>query len=356
MILNYLLEKEFKQIRRNSFLPRMIIMFPIIIMLVIPWITNLEVKNIKLRVVDNDHSSTSQRMVHEMEASKYFIFEGLSPSYDDAIREVESGNADIIAVIPQHYERDLVNNHPTNVLIAANSVNGTKGGMGSAYLSSIITPSTSIKEPISVLNLFNKYQDYKVFMIPALMAILLILMCGFMPALNIVGEKESGTIEQINVTPVSKFSFIIAKIIPYWIIGLLVMTICFILSWVVYGITSAGPLPLIYLLAILMALIMSSLGLIISNYSDTMQQAMLVMWFCMVCFILLSGLFTPVRSMPDWAQALTLINPMRYFIDGMRTIFIRGGNITSISQQLLPLSLFATVMSLWSIWSYKKNN
>lgn len=356
MVLNYLLEKEFKQIRRNSFLPRMIIMFPIIIMLVIPWITNLEVKNIKLRVVDNDHSSTSQRMVHEMEASKYFIFQGLSPSYDDAIREVESGNADIIAVIPQHYERDLVNNHPSNVLIAANSVNGTKGGMGSAYLSSIITPPSSIKEPISVLNLFNKYQDYKVFMIPALMAILLILMCGFMPALNIVGEKESGTIEQINVTPVSKFSFIIAKIIPYWIIGLLVMTICFILSWAVYGITSAGPLPLIYLLAILMALIMSSLGLIISNYSDTMQQAMLVMWFCMVCFILLSGLFTPVRSMPDWAQDLTLINPMRYFIDGMRTVFIRGGNIISISHQLLSLSIFATVMSLWSIWSYKKNN
>ena len=134
------------------------------------------------------------------------------------------------------------------------------------------------------------------------------------------------------------------------------MTICFILSWAVYGITSAGPLPLIYLLAIIMALIMSSLGLIISNYSDTMQQAMLVMWFCMVGFILLSGLFTPVRSMPDWAQALTLINPMRYFIDGMRTVFIRGGNIISISHQLLSLSLFATVMSLWSVWSYKKNN
>jgi ABC-2 type transport system permease protein len=356
MILKYLIEKEFKQIRRNSFLPKMILMFPIVMMLVIPWITNLEVKNISLRVVDNDRSTTSQRMVHEMEASNYFIFRGLSPSYDDAIKEVELGRADIIAVIPQHYERDLVNNLPTHVLVAANSVNGTKGGMGSAYLSSIITPSTSRHEPISVLNLFNKYQDYKVFMIPALMAILLILMCGFMPALNIVGEKEAGTIEQINVTPVSKFSFIIAKIIPYWVIGMFVMAICFVLSWAVYGITSAGSLSLIFLLAILMAFTMSSLGLIISNYSDTMQQAMLVMWFCMVCFILLSGLFTPVRSMPDWAQTLTIINPMRYFIDGMRTVFIRGGNALSISYQLISLSVFASVMSLWAMWSYKKNN
>lgn len=356
MMLRYLIEKEFKQIRRNSFLPKMILMFPIVMMLVIPWITSLEVKNINLRVVDNDRSTTSQRLVHEMESSNYFIFKGLSPSYSDAIREVEKGNADIIAVIPQHYERDLVTNHPTHVLVAANSVNGTKGGMGSAYLSSIITSTASIHEPISVLNLFNQYQNYKVFMIPALMAILLILMCGFMPALNIVGEKEAGTIEQINVTPVSKFAFIIAKIIPYWIIGMLVMTICFILSWAVYGITSSGSLSLIYLLAILMAFTMSSLGLIISNYSDTMQQAMLVMWFCMVCFILLSGLFTPVRSMPDWAQTLTIINPMRYFIDGMRTVFIRGGNVLSISYQLVSLSIFATVMSIWAMWSYKKNN
>lgn len=355
MMLRYLIEKEFKQIRRNSFLPKMIIMFPVVMMLVIPWITNLEVKNIKLLVVDNDRSTTSQRMVHQMEASGYFIFQGLPSSYSEAIHEVESGNTDIIAVIPQHYERDLVNRQPTHVLIAANSVNGTKGGMGSAYLSSIVTPSTSIHEPISVLNLFNKYQDYKVFMIPALMAILMILMCGFMPALNIVGEKEQGTIEQMNVTPVSKFAFIIAKIIPYWIIGLVVMTICFILSWAVYGITSAGPLPLIYLLAILMALLMSGLGLIISNYSDTMQQAMLVMWFCMVCFILLSGLFTPVRSMPDWAQTLTIINPMKYFIDGMRTVFIRGGGIANIIPQLTSLTVFASVMGLWAVWSYRKN-
>src|SRR5574344_1229380 len=115
MILKYLLQKEFKQIRRNSFLPRMIVMFPVVMMLVIPWVTNLEVKNIKLQVVDNDRSTLSQRMVHEMEKSNYFIFKGLSSSYNDAVREMENGQADIIAVIPPHYERDLVCQQPTHV-------------------------------------------------------------------------------------------------------------------------------------------------------------------------------------------------------------------------------------------------
>ena len=279
----------------------------------------------------------------------------MSTSYSEALREVEKGNADIVAVIPPHYERDKVNHFPTNVLIAANSVNGTKGGMGSSYLTSIILPSTN-KEIISTLNLFNPHQDYKVFMIPALMAILLILFCGFMPALNIVSEKEAGTIEQMNVTPVSKSAFIVAKIIPYWIIGLVVMTICFLLSWLIYGITPVGSFLLIYLLAIVMALVMSAFGLIVSNSSETMQQAMLVMWFCMVCFILLSGLFTPVRSMPDWAQILTLANPMRYFIDAMRTVFIRGGNIMNVSKDFIALGAFSVVMSIWAMWSYKKNS
>ena len=175
--------------------------------------------------------------------------------------------------------------------------------MGSAYLSQIITSHQPI--PIlqaSILNLYNKGQDYKLFMIPALFAIVMMLMTGFLPTLNIVGEKEAGTIEQINVTPVSKWSFILAKLIPYWLIALFVITVCLLLAWLVYGITPVGPVWLIYVLAMLLALFFSSFGLIVSNYSDTMQQAMFVMWFFVVSIMLLSGLFTPTRSMPQWAS------------------------------------------------------
>ena len=193
-------------------------------------------------------------------------------------------------------------------------------------------------------------------MIPALFAILLMLMTGFLPALNIVGEKEKGTIEQINVTPVSKGSFILAKLIPYWIMALFLITICLLLSWLIYGITCQGNLLLVYLLAMLLSLFFSSLGLIISNYSDTMQQAIFVMWFFVVCMLLLSGLFTPTRSMPDLAYLTTYVNPMHYFIDAIRTVFVRGGNFQSIAHQVIALATVASVMAIWAMKSYKKNS
>ena len=344
MTLRYLIQKEFLQIRRNAFLPRLIIIFPIMIMCVMPWVMQMEVKNIRVDVVDIDHTTQSQRLVHDIEASNYFIFNAMQPTYHEAMKDIERGKADIILEI-----RD------GKYLIAANAVNGTKGAMGSAYLSQIVTKDLRMNGA-DVLNLYNKGQDYKVFMIPALLAIVIMLMTGFLPTLNIVGEKETGTIEQINVTPVSKWSFILAKLIPYWLIALFVITVCLLLAWLVYGITPAGPVWLVYVLAMLLALFFSSFGLIVSNYSDTMQQAMFVMWFFVVSIMLLSGLFTPTRSMPQWAYLTTYINPMHYFIDAIRTVFIRGGGLHETVHQVLALAGIGTLMGIWAVQSYKKNS
>ena len=349
-MIKYLLQKEFLQIRRNSFMPKIIFIFPIMVMCVMPWVMNQEVKNIRVDVVDMDRTTQSQQLLHQIEASNYFIFNGQKATYQEAMKDIETSQADIILEI-----RD------GQYLIAANAVNGTKGSIGSAYLSQIVTahvmPTVSaIQSKANTLLLYNKGQNYKIFMIPALMGILMMMLCGFLPALNIVGEKENGTIEQMNVTPVSKWSFILAKLIPYWIIGLVVLTLCLVLSWLVYGITCQGPLWLVYLLAILLALFFSSFGLIVSNYSDTMQQAMLVMWFFVVCLMLLSGLFTPARSMPDWAYLTTYVNPMHYFVDAIRTVFVRGGTFQAIAHQVLALLCISTLMGVWAVQSYKKNS
>ena len=323
MTLKYLIQKEFLQIRRNAFLPKLIIMFPIVIMCVMPWVMQMEVKNIVVDVVDIDHTVDSQRLVQQIAASNYFIFGGQKATYAEAIKDIEKGKADVILEI-----RD------GKYLIAANAVNGTKGSMGSAYLSQILRGSSSfLLPPSSTTTLYNKGQDYKLFMIPALFAIVMMLMTGFLPTLNIVGEKEAGTIEQINVTPVSKWSFILAKLIPYWLIALFVITVC-----------------------LLLALFFSSFGLIVSNYSDTMQQAMFVMWFFVVSIMLLSGLFTPTRSMPQWAYLTTYINPMHYFIDAIRTVFIRGGGLHETAHQVLALAGIGTLMGCWAVQSYKKNS
>ena len=360
-MLRYLIQKEFLQIRRNAFLPRLIVIFPIMMICVMPWVMNQEVKNIRVDVVDNDRSTLSRQLVHSIEASNYFIFNGQKPTYRAALKDIEVMDADVVLVIPLHYSRDLTLGRRPQVLIAANAVNGTKGSMGSAYLSQIVTahvePSVAaMQAKLSTLFLYNKHLNYKVFMIPALFAMVMMLMCGFLPTLNIVGEKEAGTIEQINVTPVPKWAFILAKLIPYWLIALFVIVVNILLSWLIYGITCAGPLWLVFVLAMLLALFWSSFGLIISNYSDTMQQAVFVMWFFVVCMLLLSGLFTPVRSMPHLAYLTTYVNPMHYFVDGIRTVFVRGGDFHSIAHQLLALLVIASLMAVWAIKSYRKNH
>ena len=225
--------------------------------------------------------------------------------------------------------------------------------MGSSYLASIIT---SFDSKITTRNLFNQTLNYKQFMIPALIAVLIILLCGFLPALNIVSEKESGTIEQINVTPVGKFQFIMAKLIPYWVIGVLVLTMCFFLSWLVYGYVPSGSFFVIYCGVILFILVISSFGLIISNFSQTMQQSMLVMFFFMLIFNLMSGLFTPVRSMPEWAQYISAFIPPKYFINIMRGVYQRGCGFADLWQQFAALGGFAILMGVTAIISYRKRS
>lgn len=370
-MIKFLIEKEFKQLLRNSFLPKMIILFPCMIMLLMPWAATLEIKSVRLNIVDNDRSTMSQRLIGKIATSAYFRLTELAPSYQAALGNIESGAADIVMEIPQHLERDWVNGQEAHILIAANAVNGTKGGLGSSYLASIVNdysaelhaehPSSvaEIRPPsirLDTQTLFNPDLNYKLYMVPALMVMALTLICGFLPALNVVSEKEVGTIEQINVTPVSKFMFILAKLLPYWIIGFIVFTLCFVLAWALYGIVPVGNFGIIYIFATLFVLTMSGFGLVISNYSATMQQSMFVMWFFLIIFILMSGLFTPIKSMPAWAQMITQFNPLRYLMEVMRMVYLRGSSFGDLLPQFAVLLLFAFAINTWAVVSYRKNH
>ena len=374
-MLKFLIEKEFKQLLRNSFLPRLIIGYPCIVMIIMPWATNMEIKNISVNVVDNDHSVVSQRLIHKIDASSYFRLNNLSPTYNSALRDIESGDADVILEIPRHFEKTLENGEASHVLLAANAVNGSKGGLASSYMtatladynaqlhvenpsSGIVQEAASSVQPsvsVSEKNLYNPHLNYKLFMVPALMVMLVTVICGFLPALNIVSEKEVGTIEQMNVTPVGKFKFILAKLIPFWVVGFVVLTLSFGLAWLIYGILPVGSLGIIYLLSALFVLVMSGFGLVISNHSATMQQAMFVMFFFIIILLLMSGLFTPVMSMPQWAQIITILNPLKYFVDIMRMVYLKGSGLTDLSLQIGALLAFATLFNFWAVKSYRKS-
>jgi len=374
-MIKYLLEKEFKQIFRNAFIPKLILAMPVMMMLVLPWAANQEIKNVKLSVIDNNRSAISERLINKIVASGYFRLTDVSTSYNEAMQSVDQGKSDIILEIPPAFEKDLYKSGFANVMISANAVNGMKGGLGSAYLAGIIndfTKELKIKneelregaEHLLILNSqflivpqfrFNPTLEYKVFMIPALFVMLLTLLTGFLPALNIVGEKELGTTEQLNVTPMNKGIFILAKLIPYWIIGFVILSICMGLAALIYGLSPAGSMATIYLYAVIYILVVSGLGIVISNYSDTMQQAMFVMFFFMLIIILLSGLFTPISSMPRWAQVITSINPLKYFMEVMRAVYLKGSSMKELLPQFFALCGFAVMFNAWAVMSYRKS-
>lgn len=367
-MIKYLIEKEFKQIVRNPFIPKLILLFPCMIMILMPWAANLEIKNIRLNIVDNDCSPLSRKLIQKISASTYFRITAFTSTYDEGLCNIESGDADIVLEIPLHFEKDWMQKKTPQFLLTVNAVNGTKGGIGSSYLSSIISDYannmmaergidvSSMQMPIQTFNLYNPWLNYKLFMVPALMVMLLTLVCGALPALNIVGEKEAGTIEQINVTPVGKFTFVFAKLIPYWLIGLVILTIAFVLAWLLYDIFPQGHFLTLYFFSVIFLLLVSGFGLVVSNYSSTLQQAMFVMFFFMLILVLMSGLFTPIHSMPYWAQFVTYVNPLRYFVEVMRSVYLRGGDVADLLPQMVALLMFAVGFNLWAVYSYRKNS
>lgn len=371
--LKYLIEKEFKQTLRNSIIPKLIVGYPIMVMLIFPWAINFEVKNIKVSVVDHNNSSYSQRLIQKVDASKYFIINNITSNYNEAMIDIEQSDADIILEIQPSFDKNIVKNRTAEVMLSANSVNGTRGLLGNAYMSQILNdysselrselaykgmPSRQKMSYISVVPQykFNENLDYKVFMIPALMVMMVTLICGILPALNIVSEKENGTIQQINVTPVNKYQFILAKLIPYWIIGFIILSIAFVVVGLLYGIWPAGGFLPLYVSSLIFIIGISGLGLIISNYSETLQQAMFLAFFFILIIILLSGLFTPIASMPKWAQIVAHSNPLSYFMEIMRMIYLKGSSYSGIAAPLLSLLGFAFGFNLWAVLSYSKSN
>lgn len=378
--LGFLVQKEFKQFFRNSFLPRMLVGFPIVAILVIPWVANMEIKNINLSIVDFDKSTLSNELIAKIQAGDYFKVVQNALSFESAKECIYLAKCDIIVEIPNDFEANMLS-QSASIALYANAINSTKGTLGAGYLSNIIAEFSAEKNAkildlrnfgttsanlanlanLEVLSLYayNPHLDYKLYMIPALTVMVLTLLCGFLPAFNIIGEKQSGNIEQINVSPLPKSLFIISKVIPYWIMGIVVISVCFLLAFVVYGFASKGGYGSIFVFALVYILVVTGLGLVISNYSNTMQQAMFVSYFFILILILLSGLFTSIKSMPLWAQMLTLANPLRYFIESLRAIFLKGDSLLDspfLWWDLCALVGFALVFNLWAIISYKKQS
>lgn len=374
-VLRTLIIKELRQFRRNPFLPKLVVGFPLAIVLILPWIANMDVKGVSVGIVDADRSDVSRRITSHVEASEYLRLHDLYADYPSALADLEDGHIDAILEIPNGFGHSL-HATPKRLSIWANGVNAMKGSLGSQYLMQTVmkaiptgntpmqpsfesseilhSPLSIINSQLSIVNYYNPTMDYKHFMIPALMIMLMVMVGGFLPALNLVSEKELGTIEQINVTPVSRLVFTLSKLIPFWVICLLELALCMTLALLVYGLPVAGSVGAIFLAALLFIIVMSSIGVIIANLSETMQQTMFLMLFIVLSFILLSGLMTPIESMPLWTQHFTRLLPPTYMVEIMRAVYLRGTTIVELSGAYLALTAFALIFATLASFTYRK--
>jgi ABC-2 type transport system permease protein len=369
--LRFILQKEFIQILRDPAILRVILTMPIVQLIILPFAADYEVKNINLAIVDQDHSTYSRQLVSKMTASGYFRLMDFADSYNDAMTSIEQDKADLVVVIPPQFERQLVRENAGKLQLAVNAVNGVKAGLGGAYAVSIIRdfnaeirldwlPPTKTNalptiETVPVL-WYNPHLNYRIFMVPGILVVLVTMVGMFLSALNIVREKEIGTIEQLNVTPIKKWEFVLGKLIPFWVLGVFILTIGLGISRLVFGIIPMGSLFLIYGFAAVYLLTCLGLGLLISTFADTQQQAMFIAFFFMMIFILLGGLYTNIDSMPKWAQIVTKFNPVSYFIEVIRMVILKGSRFSDVQEQFFTMCGFAVAFNALAVWNYRKRS
>ena len=370
--IGYIIQKEFKQIFRNKGMLPIIFVLPILQLVILSNAATYEVKNIKFAYIDADRTSTSRALIEKFNASSYFDVLANYPNNKKANAAMLAGEVDVVLEIPNHFERDLLKAKKAALGISINAIDGAAAGIQNGYINQIVqsfnqeivvehrSVSPSIQKPIRITSIpsfwYNITLDYKTFMVPGILVLLVTMISLFLSGMNIVREKEIGTLEQLNVTPIRKGEFIIGKLLPFWIIGMGLLTIGLILAKLIFNTPMLGSILLLYFYTSIYILVILGMGLLISNFTDTQQQAMFIAWFFVVIFILMSGLFTPIESMPRWAQIVTEFNPIKYFVEIVRMVLLKGSGFKDILPQLLKTLAYAVVMNVLAVWSYKKVN
>lgn len=365
----FLLQKEFLQIFRDRIILAMILIMPTMQLILLPLAANYEVRHIGVSIVDHDRSAASHQLIMKITATDYFDLVRYTGSYPEALQLIESNQTDVILEIPNGFERSLVRENEQTLFISTNAINGVKANIGAAYLNRIImdfntglradllVDSKGLAQPlidVRTIDRFNPHLLYHVFMVPGILALLLTMISVYLSALNIVREKELGTIEQINVTPITRLQFISGKLIPFWLLGFVTLTIGLLVARFVYGIVPVGNIGLIYLFSGVYLTAVLGLGLLISTVAETQQQAMFVAFFFMMIFIMMGGLFTSIESMPLWAQWLTYLNPVRYIIEVMRLVILKGAGFSEIRLHFLVVAGMAILLNTWAVLKYRK--
>ena len=373
-ILRFLLRKEYLQIFRDRIMVAQLLLLPAIQLALLANAATFEVTSARLVVVDEDRSATSRGLVDRMRAAGRFRLVEATPSAERADDAMMRRKAGVILHIPHDFERDLVRTRTAPVQLVLNAEDGAAAGVTLSYAQRIVAEyaaelavtlhlSPALGErpvagqgrlDVRARGWYNPDLDYRYYMVPGILVQLVTMVGTLLTALNIVREKELGTLEQLNVTPVTRGQFIAAKLIPLWSLGLVALTIGMLVAHFAFHVPMRGSVLLVFATASIYLLAALGVGLLVSTMVSTQQQAMFVTFFIVLVYLLMSGLFTPVRSMPTWAQWLAQANPVMHFIEIMRAVMLRGAGLREIAHSLAVLSAIAIAVFTLSVRQYAK--
>ncbi|MCF8369006.1 MAG: ABC transporter permease [Bacteroidales bacterium] len=365
----YIIQKEFIQIFRDKTMLPIIIALPFVQLIVLVYAATFEMKEIKMAIVDQDLSATSRKLTSKFEGSPFYQLEEFTFSMQEAQDLLSADKIDLIINISNGFEKKLMKEEKAEVQLLINAINATSAGLVNAYSSyviadfnrnilvenlSFVTPHKLQQIKVDYSFWYNPGLNYKIYMLPGILVILITLIGAFLAALNIVREKEMGNIEQINVTPIQKYQFITGKLIPFWIIAMFELAFGLTLGKILFDIPMVGSLPLLFGFAGVYLFVALGLGLLVSTMADTQQQVMFIIFFFMLTFILMSGIFTPTESMPDWAHYVNITNPFAYFMRVIRMVLLKGSGFADISKEFFSLLAYGAIILSLAVWRYRK--
>jgi len=365
----FLIRKEFIQIFRNKFIGRAIFAVPIVQMLILVPAVTFEIRELRICIIDQDLSSESRSLVNRLEGSTFFRITNTTFSEEEGNRLLLEDKCNLVLHIPEDFGRETGSGKQGHLLATVNAINASSAQLSWAYLNGVIREFNSDLlmqninsiQPVhaSVININNRYWynemlDYKYYMLPGILGILVTAIGFLLAGLNLVREKEIGTIEQINVTPVRKHQFIIAKMVPFLIIGLADLVLGLVIGRIFFHIPFEGSIALLFLSASVFLVAVLGFAIFISTFSETQQQFMFIAFFCMIIFILMSGIFTPLESMPVWAQKIDLVNPVAYIMRINRMVMLKGSTLSDILTDIYSLAAIALFFTTFAVRRYRK--
>ena len=373
--IGFIIRKEFQQLRRDRRLLPLIFLSPVIQIALLGYAANMDVKDIPLAICDQDNSVESRQLITRFLESGSYVPSAHVPDARSAERCIEEGKSSLALVVPPEFGRHLSGARTAPLQLLADGSDTQSAAIGLTYATLIVSREqtaraaqrlagldprvlrqiTVVRVDPAVRVLYNPTLASRNFMVPGVLAMILMVITTILTSLAIVKEKELGTLEQLIVTPITPRQLIIGKLAPFVMISLVIITVVLAASLILFGIAVRGSLLVLYALSLLFMLSSLGIGLFVSTVARTQQQAMMIaMFFFMMPMLILSGFVFPIESMPPVIQAITYVFPLRYYFVIIRGLFLKGVSFAELWRETAALAVIGVVVIAASVLNFRK--